>query len=101
MVNWIDVFTRESYKKILVESLDFCIKEKGLSHIHLIASAREGFELAAIIRDFKKFTSRMVIENIETNLQECRMEWMVWMFKRAGAVNTNNKVTKSVPKGLL
>jgi REP element-mobilizing transposase RayT len=101
VVNWIDVFTRESYKQILIESLEFCIKDKGLilhawiimsNHVHLIASAKEGLELAAVIRDFKKFTSKMVIESIEVNAQESRKEWMVWMFKRAGAANSNNKV---------
>ncbi|MEJ6981999.1 transposase [Pedobacter sp. P351] len=75
-MNWIDVFNRECYKQILIESLNFCIKEKGLilhawiimsNNVDLIASAKEGFELAAIIRDFKKFTSRMVIESIESN----------------------------------
>ena len=84
-----------------MESLNFCIKEKGLilhawiimsNHVHLIASAKEGFELAAVIRDFKKFTSRMVIESIESNAQESRKEWMIWMFKKAGSANSNNKV---------
>ena len=101
IVNWVDVFTRESYKQILVESLEFCIKDKGLilhawvimsNHVHLIASAKEGLELAAIIRDFKKLTSKMIIESIESNVQESRKEWMIWMFKRAGAANSNNKV---------
>jgi REP element-mobilizing transposase RayT len=62
------------------------------NHIHLIASAKEGFELAAVIRDFKKFTSRKVIDSIESNIHESRKEWMIWMFKRAGAGNNNNKV---------
>ncbi|TCO18260.1 hypothetical protein EV200_11266, partial [Pedobacter psychrotolerans] len=30
VVNWIDVFSRECYKEIIVESLKFCITEKGL-----------------------------------------------------------------------
>jgi len=30
VVNWIDVFSREIYKEILIDSLTFCIKEKGL-----------------------------------------------------------------------
>jgi putative transposase len=29
-VEWIDVFTRKSYKDIIVESLKHCQKEKGL-----------------------------------------------------------------------
>ncbi|MDB5147541.1 MAG: transposase, partial [Mucilaginibacter sp.] len=30
VVNWIDVFTRLEYKDIIVESLKYCIKNKGL-----------------------------------------------------------------------
>ena len=29
-VNWIDVFTRPEYKNIVVDSLNHCIKNKGL-----------------------------------------------------------------------
>ncbi len=101
VINWIDVFSRECYKEVLIESLNFCIEEKGLilpawvimsNHVHLIASAREGYELAAIIRDCKKYTSRNIIANIEANIQESRKDWMIWMFKRAGAKNSNNEV---------
>jgi putative transposase len=95
-----------SRKEILIESLHFCIEKKGLKllawvimtdHVHLIISAQDGFELAAIVRDLKKYTSRMIIAAIEENIQECRKEClpvqagMIWMFKRAGARNTNNK----------
>jgi putative transposase len=101
VVNWIDVFSRECYKEIVVESLKFCIAEKGLNlhawiimdnHIHLIATTIEGFELVNVIRDLKKYTSKMIIAAIESNIQESRKDWMIWMFKRAGAKNSNNKV---------
>ncbi|MDQ8005307.1 MAG: transposase [Pedobacter sp.] len=101
VVNWIDVFNRECYKEIVVESLRFCIKEKGLNlhawiimsnHVHLIATAKEGFELVNIMRDLKKYTSKMIIANMEANVQESRKNWMIWMFKRTGAKNSNNKV---------
>ena len=45
VVNWLDVFTRSEYKNILIESLHYCQREKGLevfawcimtNHIHLI-----------------------------------------------------------------
>ena len=29
-VNWIDVFTRDLYSYTMVESLDFCRKQKGM-----------------------------------------------------------------------
>ena len=99
-VNWIDVFSRERYKEIVVESLKFCIEKKGLvvhawvimtNHIHLIISCTEGFKQADVLRDFKKFTAKTIIEEIEKNEEESRKDWMVWMFKRAGARNPNSK----------
>jgi REP element-mobilizing transposase RayT len=100
VVNWIDVFSRETYTQILIDSLRYCISGKGLqlhawvimtNHVHLIVSANEGQELVAIIRDHKKFTSRMIIAAIEENAQESRKDWLLWMFKRAGERNSNNE----------
>jgi putative transposase len=100
VVNWIDVFTRESYTHILLDSLRFCIEKKGLrlhawvimsNHVHLVASAKEGFKLADIMRDMKKFTSQRIISAINENQQESRKDWLIWMFKRAGAHNKNNE----------
>ncbi|WP_179412871.1 REP-associated tyrosine transposase [Mucilaginibacter sp. E4BP6] len=99
VVNWIGVFTREVYVQILLDSLKFCIEKKGLklhawaimsNHVHLIASAQEGLKLADIMRDMKKFTSQRIIAAIEENQQESRKDWLLWMFKRAGAKNKNN-----------
>jgi len=98
VVNWIDIFSREVYKEILIDSLVFCIKEKGLrlhawvfmtNHIHLIISA--DYELSSILRDFKKFKSRQILKTIEENKQESRKEWLLWMFNRAGIKNSNNE----------
>lgn len=68
IVGWADIFTRLVYKEIVVDSLKFCQKEKGLvvhayvimsNHIHLIATAHENSKgLSAIIGDFKKFTAK-------------------------------------------
>jgi putative transposase len=58
VVNWIDVFTRNIYKDLFIESLSFCIKEKGLKvyafcimthHIHTIISANGENKLEDII----------------------------------------------------
>jgi putative transposase len=100
VVKWIDVFSREAYTEIVAESLKFCIEKKGLqlhewvimsNHIHLIASADEEKQLADVMRDMKKFTSQRIIAAIEANLQESRRDWLLWMFKRAGALNKNNE----------
>jgi putative transposase len=101
VVYWIDVFSRETYKEILLESLKYCIKEKGLNlhawvimtnHVHLIISCKEGLKQADVLRDLKKYTAKTIIKTIEDNHQESRKDWMIWMFKRAGLKNANNKL---------
>ena len=98
-VYWIDVFTREEYFGSIVESLDYCRKNKGMeiygycvmpSHVHLIFRSENG-DPSGLIRDFKGFTSRKMLKVIEENPQESRKEWMLWMFERAGKKNSNVK----------
>lgn len=62
------------------------------NHLHLIISSKESCRQVDIIRDFKKYTSRIIIKAIEENIQESRKEWLLWMFRRAGSKNSNNKV---------
>ncbi|MFA5669458.1 MAG: transposase [Balneolaceae bacterium] len=101
VVDWIDVFTRPTYKKAFVDSLQYWQKEKGLciygwclmtNHIHLVVSAKEGYNLSDILRDVKKYTAKTMLEDLENNRKESRRNWMLWMFKKAGAANSNNKV---------
>jgi len=98
-IAWVDVFTRLEYLKIIIDSLRYCQKEKGLllyawclmtNHIHLMVKAKEGFDLVGIIRDFKKFTSRQIIKAIEDHTGESRKEWMLSKFRHAGEYNSNN-----------
>ena len=51
MVGWADVFTRKRNAEVIIESLAYCQKEKGLelfayvlmpSHLHLIGRVQEG-----------------------------------------------------------
>jgi putative transposase len=42
------------------------------------------------MRDLKKFTSFSIIRAIENNLQESRRDWLLWIFRRHGARNSNN-----------
>lgn len=83
-----DVFTRNEYRIIITDSLNYCIKEKGLevyawvlmtNHLHAIVSSSKE-DLSGIIRDFKKFTSTKIIEAIEQNAQESRSRWLLWLF---------------------
>ena len=98
-VDWIDVFTRRIYKDIVIESINYCIKQKGLvvytwvimsNHVHLLLSSEKS-PCEDILRDLKKFTSKSIIRAIEENQQESRKSWMLRMFERAGANNPKNK----------
>jgi len=99
-VNRIDVFVRRIYCEIVVDSLKFCMDNKGLelyawcimsSHVHLIISSEKD-DLRMILRDLKRHTSKTILKTIEENVQESRREWMLWMFARAGKRNPNNEI---------
>lgn len=92
---WVDVFTRNEYKNIIIDNLSYCQKNKGLelfawclmtNHIHLIARASEGNTLPNILRDFKKFTSKQVVKAITENERESRKEWLLQQFKSADGI---------------
>lgn len=96
-VNWVDVFTRQKYFDVLAASISYCRIEKGMevyaycfmpSHLHLIF--RDINENpSGLLRDFKRYTSKKLIESIENNPQESRKEWLLQTFKEAGEKKTN------------
>lgn len=98
VVDWVDVFSRKIYKDCIIESLNFCIKNKGMilygyvmmsNHIHLIIQSEEG-KLSDLIRDFKKFTAKTILNKIE-NGPESRADWMLKRFEFACKSHTRNK----------
>ena len=73
IVGWADLFTKQEYCEIILDSLHYCQKNKGLivhawcimsSHLHLIISSTQN-NLPGILRDFKTFTSKSIIEEIK------------------------------------
>ncbi|QKJ32573.1 transposase [Mucilaginibacter mali] len=99
VVNWIDVFTRIVYKEILLDSIKYCIANKGLevyawcimsNHVHMVIGTRQ-LPMEAIVRDMKKHTSKEIVKAIRENPQESRQKWMIWMFEQEGAYNPANQ----------
>ena len=91
---WVDVFSRATYVDILLESLQYCQKHKGLevfawvvmsNHCHLIVQARNE-NLSDIIRDFKKFTSKKIFRAIEENKRESRRQWLTMLLSYNGRI---------------
>jgi putative transposase len=99
VVGWIDIFTRSVYSEIVLDSFDFCRKNKGLevfafvimpSHLHFIARSSEA-KLPAIMRDFKAFTAKQVLNTIETEPGESRKDWLLQMFSQYAKYQKQNE----------
>ncbi len=98
VVEWVDVFTRNEYKNIVVDSLQYCIKEKGMeifswcimtNHVHLIFRSDKGQKPELLLGDFKRFTSKEIVKAITDNPRESRKEWLLEQFEKAGARTSN------------
>lgn len=98
VVEWLDVFTRNEYKNIIIDSLQFCQKEKGMeifawcimtNHVHLIFRSVKGQKPELLLGDFKRFTSKEIVKAIIDNPRESRKEWLLEQFEKAGAKASN------------
>jgi REP element-mobilizing transposase RayT len=98
VVGWIDLFIRNEYKDIMLESWKHCQEHKGLeiygwcimtSHVHMIIGTHEE-KLENIMRDMKKHTSIALKQAIKDHPGESRREWMLWMMEKAGKKNSQN-----------
>jgi len=107
IVDWLDIFTRPAYKHIIVDSLNYCIANKGLNvycwclmsnHMHMIVSATEGNNLSDVLRDFKKFTSKDLIRTLK-EIPESRRDWLLNLFWYAGKNDKKIKYYKVWQEG--
>ena len=96
VVEWIDVFTRNEYKDILLDSLLYCQQEKGMEIyawcvMSLIFSSIKEEKPELILGSFKRFTSKAIVTAIKENPQESRKEWLLKQFEEAGEKSSNVK----------
>ena len=98
VIEWLDVFTRNDYKNIVVDSLRYCQQEKGMeifawcimtNHVHLIfrSSGKQKPEL--LLGDLKRFTSKAIVKAIIDNPVESRKEFLLEQFQKAGEEASN------------
>ena len=97
-VGWIDIFAYKRYKDLIVDSLNFCVLNKGLvvyswvimsNHLHLICGAKEPYLLSNLIRDFKSFTAKEILKEVQKNT-ESRKDWMLIVMRYHAANNIRN-----------
>ena len=82
VVYWIDLFIRYEYKKIMLDSWQYCMEKKGMelygwclmtSHVHLIIGTH-GAAMENILRDMKRHTSEQLKAAIQQHPAESRRE---------------------------
>jgi REP element-mobilizing transposase RayT len=88
VVGWIDIFSRQRYRDIVINSLQHCRQHKHLrigafvimsNHVHTIWTA-DNANLSDIVRDFKTYTSKAITQSIFAE-PESRRDWLLHMFR--------------------
>ena len=88
IVGWADVFSRQAYRDIMLQSFDYSRKNKGLelfayvimtNHVYAIMRSKNGV-LSGLVRDIKKFTSKRILNEILNNKKESRKERLEMIF---------------------
>ena len=98
VIEWLDVFTRNEYKNILVENLEYCQNHKGLeifawcimtNHVHLIFRSAGDQKPELLLGDYKRFTSKAIVNAIIDNPKESRKDFLLEQFLKAGSKSSN------------
>jgi len=98
VVGWIDLFIRNEYRQILLDSWKYCQKHKGLqiyswcimtSHVHMIIGTT-GDDMQNIVRDMKRHTAIALRKAVKEHPGESRRGWILSLMEQAGSKNSNN-----------
>ena len=98
VVDWIDIFTRQIYRDIVIDSFKYSMENKGFqlfwyvimsNHIHLIANSSNE-RLSDTVGDIKKFTSKKIIKTIQS-ISESRREWLLNRFQFNAKQHSRNE----------
>ena len=98
VVFWLDVFTRNDYKNIVVDSLRFCQLKKGMeifawcimsNHVCPVFRSAGEQKPGLLIGDFKRLTSKEIVKAIIDNPQESKKEYLRKHFSKAASNSSN------------
>jgi len=99
VVEWLDVFTRNEYKNILIDNLHF-YQNQGMeiyawcimtNHVHLVFRSVNDVKPEVLLGNFKRFTSKAIVKAILNNPKESRKAVLMEQFEKAGAKSSNVK----------
>lgn len=98
VVRWIDIFTRQIYRDIIMNSLTYCRQNKGLeiyayvimsNHVHLLVRSNQGC-LSKTIKEFKSFTAKEILKALHSS-EESRKEWVLNLFEFSAKQHKRNE----------
>lgn len=99
VVGWIDLFSRQLYRDILLKNMKYCREHKDLkigayvimtNHVHVIWQSKAA-KLSDTLRDFKSFCTKEFIAHILKE-NESRRDWLLHMFRfHANRTNQNKE----------
>ena len=86
-INGLPILASEKYYKTILDSLDYCRKNKGwkiyaytilINHLHLVLKIMEGNSLSGTVKEFKSFTAHEILKLLKEDkrynvLDELRM----------------------------
>mgnify|MGYP000615539967 CR=1 FL=1 len=99
VVYWLDLFIRNEYRQVLLDSWKYCQNEKGLiiyswcimtNHVHMIVSSQKD-PLYRIMKESKSYTSRMFHGMLIANQKNCRKGWMLNLMRHAANRKSGSK----------
>ncbi len=99
VVGWADIFTRQVYRDIVIDSMKYCREHKQLNifayvimsnHVHVIFQSKND-QLSATVRDFKKHTAKAILKELDSNKSESRREWLKMIFEYHAKYNMRSK----------
>ncbi len=100
-VDLVHAFMRDEHKQLLCDSLNYCIDKKGLevfsyvimsSHMHMIVRAKDN-NLSDVIRDFKRFTSAMLIKNLKLQ-SDSESRHLLEAFSKGDSIQTKKSTNQ-------
>ncbi len=98
VIEWLDVFTRNQYKDIVLDSIRFSQQGKGMevyawcimtNHVHLVFRSIGKYKPEIIIGDLKRFSSNQIVKAIIDNPRESRKGWLLEQFQKAASKSSN------------
>ncbi|MEO6719497.1 MAG: transposase [Ferruginibacter sp.] len=99
VVGWSDIFTRDIYRDILLDSIRFCQKNQGLvlhawvlmtNHLHMICSFKNNNDPGLVLRNIKSFTAMKLVDAIINNPTESRRKYLLHTFEEEGKKSSSN-----------